>query len=583
VDGVLENFAPTNNERLDDNPTIVLGGNTLDSRYFNGVIDEAAVYDRALSDSEVLVHFLAGTDRLPTPEDDTRETSEGVPVEVRVLNNDSDPDNDPLTIVSFSTPANGSVSINDNETPDDATDDFLIYTPNVGFVGTDVFTYEVGDGRGGSASATVSVTVGASVPVVFAGGDAVLNEGDVFTRSGFFEDTGIGPWTATVDFGDGSGTQAVALNADHSFQFEHLFADSGSFNVFVAVTDEAGNVGSSSFVVTVNNVAPEAGVSGPAQGVRGQTLVFQVSASDVSPADQDAGFTYLVDWGDGSAVQRIEPSPGNGAGVGLEHVFTARGHYTVQVTAIDQDGDRSTTTHTVVVKAAALQADPLHPGKNMLVVGGTTGRDTIYLLPGANNRVKVVVNGVSLGSFRAQTRLVVFAQGGDDYVEVSSSISKSAWLFGDDGNDVLKGGSGRDVLVGGAGQDVLRGGWGRDLLIGGAGGDRLHGDARGDLILAGSVAFEANDAALAGVLAEWASGRDYQTRVANLRGQGSGPRLNGNFFLQVGGEFATVFDDGVRDCLTGGCGRDWFFAHLGRGVQDRLIDRGPGEAVDELL
>ena len=46
-------------------------------------------------------------------------------------------------------------------------------------------------------------------------------------------------------------------------------------------------------------------------------------------------------------------------------------------------------------------------------------------------------------------------------------------------------------------------------------------------------------------MAEWGSEHDYATRVANLQGQGSGPRYNGSFFLTMDGPIPTVLDDHV--------------------------------------
>jgi Ca2+-binding RTX toxin-like protein len=48
-------------------------------------------------------------------------------------------------------------------------------------------------------------------------------------------------------------------------------------------------------------------------------------------------------------------------------------------------------------------------------------------------------------------------------------------LYGESGDDRLKGGAGHDVLLGGDDDDLLEGGSGRDLLIGGFGADRLLG------------------------------------------------------------------------------------------------------------
>ena len=70
--------------------------------------------------------------------------------EFDVLANDSDPDGDPLTIVDVTQPANGEAVISG---------DVILYTPATDFVGGDSFTYTIDDGRGGQATATVSVEV----------------------------------------------------------------------------------------------------------------------------------------------------------------------------------------------------------------------------------------------------------------------------------------------------------------------------------------------------------------------------------------------------------------------------------------
>ena len=125
-----------------------------------------------------------------------------------------------------------------------------------------------------------------------------------------------------------------------------------------------------------------------------------------------------------------------------------------------------------------------------------------------------------------------------------------------------------------------------DLLIGGSGADLLHGGSGDDLLIAGTTAFDANDVALAAIMAEWTSGRSYATRVANLSGTGSGPRANGNFFLKASGPDATVFDDNDIDVLIGGSGMDWFFADLSQdivigwpwGTRGPAVSQGPAKA-----
>src|SRR5262249_50738111 len=124
----------------------------------------------------------------------------------------------------------------------------------------------------------------------------------------------------------------------------------------------------------------------------------------------------------------------------------------------------------------------------------------------------------------------------------------------------------------------------RDLLLGGRGADRIIGNAADDILIAATTAFDGYLAALAALLAEWTSERDYANRVANLRGEGTGPRLNSDFFLMTEGPAATVFDDGAEDRLTGSAGCDWFVASLsGTDVLDRITDLSADELADPWL
>ena len=86
----------------------------------------------------------------PIPNDDSAETTEGDPVSVDVLANDTDSDNDVLTIDSVTNGANGTVNVVDGE---------AVYTPGAEFTGSDSFDYTVKDSEGGEATGTVAVDV----------------------------------------------------------------------------------------------------------------------------------------------------------------------------------------------------------------------------------------------------------------------------------------------------------------------------------------------------------------------------------------------------------------------------------------
>ena len=90
--------------------------------------------------------------RAPSAVADTASTGRDAPVEVDVRANDGDPDGDALSVVSVTQPQHGTAAIQRSGR--------IRYTPASGYEGRDSFTYAVGDGRGGTASAVVALTVG---------------------------------------------------------------------------------------------------------------------------------------------------------------------------------------------------------------------------------------------------------------------------------------------------------------------------------------------------------------------------------------------------------------------------------------
>jgi hypothetical protein len=94
------------------------------------------------------------------------------------------------------------------------------------------------------------------VPVVNVGGNASLALGTGLNRSGSFADPGADHWVATVDYGDKTGTQSLALNPDKTFLLNHVYASAGTFTVTVGVDDGGGVVGRGSFIVVVTAPVP---------------------------------------------------------------------------------------------------------------------------------------------------------------------------------------------------------------------------------------------------------------------------------------------------------------------------------------
>jgi len=96
---------------------------------------------------------VTGPNSAPTAIADSATTSSGA-VTFDPRFNDTDPDNDPLTITvtgSPTPPTHGAVVINGGTS--------VTYTANVGYHGADGFSYSITDGHSHNATGTVSVTV----------------------------------------------------------------------------------------------------------------------------------------------------------------------------------------------------------------------------------------------------------------------------------------------------------------------------------------------------------------------------------------------------------------------------------------
>jgi V8-like Glu-specific endopeptidase len=193
-------------------------------------------------------YFIANDDGLtptnnpPTARDDVITTLQATAVRVPVLANDSDQEGSLLEIIGFSSLSTqgGSLSLFDNATPADFTDDQLIYTPAPGFTGSDSFSYTISDGKA-AAVATVKVTVEASTsnPTYTLKSSATeLFEGDRLSISVATTDVPSstplywslsGTGVTSSDFSDGVTTGTGAVGADGRYAFSTVLAvDSAS-------------------------------------------------------------------------------------------------------------------------------------------------------------------------------------------------------------------------------------------------------------------------------------------------------------------------------------------------------------------
>jgi hypothetical protein len=197
-----------------------------------------------------------------------------------------------------------------------------------------------------TAQVTVNtVTPDNTVPQVNAGAGDTIDEGGTFVSAGSFIDPDADAWTATVNYGDGSGTQTLALNPDKTFNLSHAYANNGAFTVTVMVDDGTGN-GQDTALVTVNNVAP--GVNAFAGGTIDEGGTYAQSGSFTDPGSDS--WTATVNYGDGTGTQALALT---GKTFSLSHVYTDNGlSFTVTVTVDDGLGNGQGTALVTVNNVA---------------------------------------------------------------------------------------------------------------------------------------------------------------------------------------------------------------------------------------
>jgi VCBS repeat-containing protein len=277
------------------------------------------------------------------------DTPQNVAAVEGLLANDNDVDGYPITALLLTGPARGILTLN--------VDGSFRYTPAANFVGSDSFVYAASDEITQSASATVSFTILSvnDAPSVTPLSDYVIPAGSVLTRSGSFSDADADDsWTATVDYGDGSGVQSLALTGT-TYALNHDYAGSGTYSVTVIVTDDQGASGSDTATVTVGNLPPVVNAGADQVAGEGATIQLTVNVSDPGSADTH---TSIIDWGDGTNPEIAPVTDAAGTSfISVNHIYVDNGVYTVAVRVTDDGGASAADTLTVTVSNAVPQTD----------------------------------------------------------------------------------------------------------------------------------------------------------------------------------------------------------------------------------
>ena len=199
-------------------------------------------------------------------------------------------------------------------------------------------TLTVRDEDDGETLSTLDVRVNNVAPTFTeVNGETEVNEGEVVNYSAAATDPGDDELTYTWSF-DGGTSQVDMADVNH------IFAQDGTYDATVTVTDDDGASTTRTLSVTVNNVAPSIETDDSRAGEEGSFVEFNATISD--PGTDDLTITW--DFGDGSDSFTTDynesPTPYEAT---ISHTYIQNGVYTATITVTDSDG--ATTSSEVEV------------------------------------------------------------------------------------------------------------------------------------------------------------------------------------------------------------------------------------------
>ncbi|MBY3466893.1 DUF4082 domain-containing protein [Rhizobium laguerreae] len=281
-----------------------------------------------------------------------------------LLANDSDGDGDPLSITGANGAVNGTVTFNSQTNT-------VIFTPNAGYTGVASFSYSISDGHGGTASATVSLTVNsqpgggttsslftsADTSGVTAANDANSVElGVKFIASANGQITGLTYYKSAQDTGMHVGSlwtasgqllgQATFINETASGWQTVSFTQ--PINVTAGVTYVASYHSNGFYSATANYFTTDytsGALTAPASSISGGNGVYAYGTGSLFPTASYNASNYWVDVLYQQGAQNAVPVAANDSG----YSTNTGTPITIQASALlsndsDADGDPLTIT-----------------------------------------------------------------------------------------------------------------------------------------------------------------------------------------------------------------------------------------------
>lgn len=213
----------------------------------------------------------------PVAAPDTATTDEDTSVNVNVLKNDSDPDGDPLVVISVTDPPHGVAVANEDGT--------ITYTPDPDYHGSDSFGYTIDDGKGNTDSATVTITVNSieDSPVAVNDSDSTDEDTPVTVNVLANDSDADGDSPGVISATDPA-SGSVVINPDDTITYTPDLNFSGVDSFSYTIDDGKGNTDSATVTITVNpaGTVDEVTISSAVYKDKPKRLVVEATSTNSS-------------------------------------------------------------------------------------------------------------------------------------------------------------------------------------------------------------------------------------------------------------------------------------------------------------
>ncbi|MBV7564673.1 Ig-like domain-containing protein [Pseudomonas sp. sia0905] len=347
-------------------------------------------------DSDMLYH-------VPTTSTLTMDAGDSLTIaSSTLLSNDTDPNNDSLSITSVQNATNGTVTLNNGN---------VVFTPKSGFYGDASFQYTISDGKGGSDTATVTLKVNQAANVIHVAGDGANDNGNNTINGGAGSDVLLGDAGGTLTTLQPATNYNIALLVDTSgsMQGDRMSLTKTALSNFVKTL--AGHDGVVN--VTLVGFAEKVTLSAKVEDLQSGTSLDALLAN-IQKLTASGGTNYEAAFKEASAWFDAQSTAGHTKAAGYENLtfFLSDGdptyYYNGNTTTLSGNGSTtnnevllgSLDTFNVLAGKSSVQAIGIGSGvseKNLSLYDNTTDAPASTYLANGSQAVLASFNNSTSG------------------------------------------------------------------------------------------------------------------------------------------------------------------------------------------